>query len=152
MLAVVTIYRKLADQREVEIKKSTQENESSPGKKQRLSSRGSDVHHEPGDREGSQGAMRSPEKNRRLSGLAEPGDQEAIEGSIESPRKRRLSNVRYVSRGDDLQEAGRSKRSRTKGKSTQESESSPGKKQRLSSTRPDVHGDSGEGDPFRKVL
>ena len=45
---------------------------------------------------------------------------------IESP-KRRLLNRRHVSRGDDLQEAGRSKRSRNKRKSTRESESSPGR-------------------------
>ena len=82
----------------------------------------------------------------------EPGDHEAIQRTIQSPRKRRLSNLRYVSRGDNLLEAGRSKRSRTKGKSTQESELSPGKKQILSSTRPHVHSDSGEGDPFRKAL
>ena len=169
-------------------RKFTQESESSPRKKQRLSSRGSDVYSEPGDRKATQeatrspeknqtlyqmklsdseqeagqvepsdckttqGAMHSPKKNRRLSGLAEPGDRETIEVTIQSPRKRRLSNLRYVSNGDDRQEAGRSKRSRTKGKFTQESESSSGKKQRLSSTRPDVHVDSSEGDPFRKAL
>ena len=65
----------------------------------------------PGDHEATQGATCSPEKNRRLSGLAEPGDQEAIQGTIDSPRKRRLSSLRYVGSGDNQQEAGRSKRS-----------------------------------------
>ena len=74
------------------------------------------------------------------------------EPTIDSPRKRRLSSLRYVGGGDNQQEAGRSKRSRSKRKSTQESELSPGKKQRLSSTRSDIHDGSGEGDPFCKTL
>ena len=130
-------------------RKSAQESTLSPGKKQRLSSRGLDVHCQPGDHETTQGAMRSPEKNRRL---AEPSDREPIQGTIDSPRKRRLSSLRYVGGGDNQQEAGRSKRSRSKRKSTQESELSPGKKQRLSSTRSDIHDGSGEGDPFCKTL
>ena len=64
--------------------------------------------------------------------------------AIESPKRRRLLNRRHVSRGDDLQEAGRSKRSRNKRKSTRESESSPGKKQRLSSRGLDVHREPGD--------
>ena len=60
--------------------------------------------------------------------------------------------MRYISGGDNQQETGRSKRSRSKRKSAQESTLSPGKKQRLSSTRSDVHGGSGEGDPFRKAF
>ena len=51
---------------------------------------------------------------------AEPGNQEATQGAVESPMKR-LLNQRYGSCGDNLQEAGRSKRSWNKGKSTHES-------------------------------
>ena len=82
--------------------------------------------------------MRSLE-NRRLSRLAEPGDREAIQEIVESPRKRRLSNMRYISGGDNQQEDGRSKRSRSKRKSAYESTLSPGKKQRLSSRGLDGH-------------
>lgn len=51
---------------------------------------------------------------------AEPGNQEATQGAVESPMKRLLNQI-YVSCGDNLQEAGRSKRSWNKRKSTHES-------------------------------
>ena len=106
ILAMLTIDRKLADQREVKIKKKfTQESTLSPGKKQRLSSRGPDVHSKLGDHEATQGAICSPKKNRRLSHMrpsdseqgadqAGPGDHEATQGATRSPEKnRRLSGL-----------------------------------------------------------
>ena len=86
---------------------------------------------QPGDQEATQGTTCSPERNRILSYMrlsdsehktvqAEPGNQEATQGAVESPMKR-LLNQRYVSCGDNLQEAGRSKRSWNKRKSTHES-------------------------------
>ena len=76
ILAMLTIDRKLADQRQVKIrKKFTQESTLSPGKKQRLSSRGPDVHSKLGDHEATQGAICSPKKNRRLSHMR-PSDSE----------------------------------------------------------------------------
>ena len=85
-------------------KKITQESTLSPGKKQRLSSRGPDVHNKLGDHEATQGAICSP-KNRRLSHMrpsdseqgadqAGPGDHEATQGATRSPEKnRRLSGL-----------------------------------------------------------